>query len=366
MKIHAVITALENFANTCLQESYDNCGLLTGSSQWECTGILCTLDCIEKIVEEAINKKCNLIVAHHPIIFLGLKKLSTNHYVERTIIKAIKNDIAIYAIHTNLDNIKHGVNKIIADKLGLINQQILLPKRDMLMKLFVFVPIHYAEKLKNGIFNVGGGHIGNYSECSFSSPGTGTFKAGEGTEPYVGKIGERHYENELKVEVIFPAWLQNDIVKAMKQAHPYEEVAYDLVALENKYQDVGSGIVGELPEPKDEIQFLAEIKAAFELQAIKHTALTGKKVEKVAVCGGSGSFLINKAKAAEADFYITSDIKYHEFFEADGDLVVADIGHWESEQFVPDLLLAFLQAKFPTFAVLKSEVNTNPVGYFLA
>ncbi|MBS1643392.1 MAG: Nif3-like dinuclear metal center hexameric protein [Bacteroidetes bacterium] len=364
MKIQDVINALEKLANPSLQETYDNCGLLTGNNQWQCTGVLCTLDCLENIIDEAITKKCNLIVAHHPIIFSGLKKLSTNHYVERTIIKAIKNDIAIYAIHTNLDNIKHGVNKIIADKLGLQNQQILFPKTKQLMKLFVFVPIEYANKLKDAIFNVGGGNIGNYSECSFSAEGVGTFKASEKTNPFVGEIGERHSEKELKIEVVFPAWLQNEILEAVRKAHPYEEIAYDIVALENKYQDVGSGIIGNLPKPKDEKLFLAEIKAAFELQTIKHTQLLDKKVEKVAVCGGSGSFLINKAKAAKADFFITSDIKYHEFFEADNTLVLADIGHWESEQFTSNLLLAFLQAKFPTFAVLKSEVYTNPARYF--
>ncbi|MBS1627847.1 MAG: Nif3-like dinuclear metal center hexameric protein [Bacteroidetes bacterium] len=364
MKIQDVINALEKLANPFLQESYDNCGLLTGNNQWQCTGVLCTLDCIEKVVDEAITKKCNLIVAHHPIIFSGLKKLSTNHYVERTIIKAIKNDIAIYAIHTNLDNIKHGVNKIIADKLGLQNQQILSSKAKQLIKLIVFVPIDYTNKLKDAIFNAGGGNIGNYNECSYSTEGIGTFKASEGTNPFTGKIGERHNEKETKLEVIFPVWLQNEIIEAMKNAHPYEEIAYDLIAVENQYQDVGSGIIGNLPHPKDEKLFLAEIKDIFGLQAIKHTPLLGKKIEKIAVCGGSGSFLINKAKAAKTDFFITSDIKYHEFFEVDDALVLADIGHWESEQFTPNLLLEFLQAKFPTFAVLKSEVYTNPARYF--
>jgi dinuclear metal center YbgI/SA1388 family protein len=365
MKLNEITETLEKISPTVFQEHYDNCGLIIGNKNTECTGILCTLDVTEAVIAEAVEKKCNVIVAHHPIIFTGLKKLNGNNYAEKAVIAAIKNDIAIYAIHTNLDNVLAGVNAMIADKLHLINRKILLPKNNLLMKLFTFVPVEYAEKVKAAIFEAGAGHIGNYSECSFYAEGTGTFKAGDNTTPFVGEIGKIHEEKELKIEVIFPAHLQAKVVDALLTVHPYEEVAYDLVPTANSFDLVGSGMMGELPEPKNETAFLTEIKAAFGLQVIKHTALTGRKVKKVAVCGGSGSFLMKTALAARADFYITADIKYHEFFDAEGQLVVADIGHWESEQFTPDLLVGVLKANFPTFAVLKSEVNTNPVKYFM-
>ena len=365
MKIQEIVSFLESVAPPVLQESYDNAGLITGNGNWNCTGIITTLDATEEVVQEAIEKKCNLIVAHHPIIFGGLRKITGKNYVEKTVITAIKNDIAIYAIHTNLDNVLHGVNAAIADKLGLVNQTILQPKNDTLKKLFTFVPVEYAEKVRSAIFTAGAGHISNYSECSFNAKGEGTFKPGEGTNPFTGKIGERHTEEEMKLEMIFPAWLENKILIAMIAAHPYEEVAYDIVALENQNQQVGSGLVGELVVPVKEREFLDLLKEKFNLSVIRHTPLRGKPVKKVALCGGAGSFLIGAAIAAGADFYISADIKYHEFFDANGRLVIADIGHYESEQFTIDLLFDILRQKFPTFAVLKTGVKTNPVHYFL-
>jgi len=365
MKVAEIIEILEKTSPIAYQESYDNCGLITGNAQWHCTGALCTLDATEAVILEAIEKKCNLVIAHHPIVFSGLKKFSGGTYVEKALIAAIKNDIAIYAIHTSLDQVFTGVNNIIANKLGLINPQILLPKQHQLMKLAVFVPADFAERLKEALFEAGAGNIGNYSDCSFMAEGTGTFKAGREANPFVGEVGKRHQEKELKIEVIFPAQLQNKIISALLAAHPYEEVAYDLIALANAYLQVGSGMVGELPEAMSELDFLATIKSAFGLKAFKHTPLLNKMVKKVALCGGAGSFLIGKAIASGADFYISSDIKYHEFFDAEARLVIADIGHWESEQFTPDLLIGILKSNFPTFAILKSEVRTNPVEYFL-
>lgn len=365
MKIASVIDSLENLANPALQESYDNAGLLTGNIIWESTGILCTLDATEEVVMEAAKKNCNLVVAHHPIIFGGLKKITGKNYVERAVIAAIKNDIAIYAIHTNLDNVLHGVNNRMADKLGLINRRILLPKQNLLMKLFTFVPVAYAEQVRQTLFAAGAGHIGNYSECSFNASGTGTFKAGENTNAFVGEIGRRHEENEIKIEVIFPSYLQQTLVAALIQSHPYEEVAYDIVPLANLHVQTGSGLIGELTIPVSENEFLQMLKNAFKLSMIRHTPLLQKPVQKVALCGGAGSFLIGKAAASGAEFYISSDIKYHEFFDADGRVAVADIGHWESEQFTIDLLFDFLKEKYPTFAVLKTEVSTNPVRYFI-
>jgi dinuclear metal center YbgI/SA1388 family protein len=331
MKIAEVISFLESVAPPSLQESYDNAGLITGNSNWECTGIITTLDATEAVVLEAMEKKCNLIVAHHPIIFGGLKKITGKNYVEQTIITAIKNDIAIFAIHTNLDNVLQGVNAAIADKLGLINRRILQPKNATLKKLFTFVPADQAEKVRSTIFAAGGGHISNYSECSFNTSGFGTFKPGQGTNPYTGKIGERHVEDEIKMEMIFPVWQQQAILNAMFAAHPYEEVAYDIISLDNQNQQAGSGLIGELPQPLSETALLGLLKAKFNLSVIRHTSLLDKMVKNVALCGGAGSFLIGAAAASGADFYITGDIKYHEFFDANNRLVVADIGHFESE-----------------------------------
>jgi dinuclear metal center YbgI/SA1388 family protein len=365
MKIQEITTFLESVAPPSLKESYYNAGFLTGNSQWKCTGIITTLDATEEVVLEAIEKKCNFIVAHHPIIFGGLRKITGKNYVEKTIITAIKNDIAIYAIHTNLDNVLHGVNAAIADKLALINRTVLSPKNETLKKLYTFVPVDHAEEVRTAIFNAGAGHISNYSECSFNIAGQGTFKPGEGTNPFTGKVGIRHTEDEIKMEMIFPAWNENAILTALSLSHPYEEVAYDIISLDNTNQQVGSGLVGYLPESISETQFLSLLKEKFNLSVIRHTRLLNREVRKIALCGGAGSFLIGAALAAGADFFITGDIKYHEFFDANSRFVLADIGHYESEQYTTDLLFDILSQKFPTFAVLKTGVKTNPVHYFL-
>jgi len=364
MKIAEIISFLETIAHPSLQEHYDNAGLVVGQPGWECTGVICSLDATEEVVFEAIEKKINLIIAHHPIIFGGLKKINGKNYVEKTVITAIKNDIAIYAIHTNLDNVIKGVNGKIASRLKLKNISILSPKQNSLKKLFTFVPDEKAGEVRTAIFDAGAGHIGNYSECSFNSEGTGTFKAGKGTHPFVGEEGKLHEEKEFRIEVIFPAWLEKQILSSLKKAHPYEEVAYDIVNLSNEHSAVGSGIIGELEQPMDEISFLTHVKEIFGTPVIRHTELTGNPVKKVAVCGGAGSFLVSAAMSAGADIYITSDMKYHEFFDANGRMVIADIGHYESEQFTIDLLAEILAQKFPTFAILKTQVETNPVRYF--
>jgi dinuclear metal center YbgI/SA1388 family protein len=364
MKIGEVISFLESSAHPSLQENYDNAGLITGDAGWECSGIICSLDATEEVVLEAIDKKCNLIAAHHPIVFGGLKKINGKNYVERAVISAIKHDVAIYAIHTNLDNVITGVSGKMAVMLGLRDVAILAPRQGSLKKIFTFVPADKAEQVRSAIFLAGGGHIGNYSECSFNVKGEGTFRAGEGTDPYVGKIGERHVENEVRLEVIIPSHLEDRVVPAMKSAHPYEEVAYDVVQLSNTNPFVGSGIIGELPSPLHENEFLLLLKETFGLAFLRHTKFTGRPVKRVAMCGGAGSFLIPKALALKADAYVTGDIKYHEFFDADGRMLLTDIGHYESEQFTINLLQEILAQKFPTFAVLKTTVETNPVRYF--
>ncbi len=365
MFIKEIIKALENAAPPALQEEYDNAGLITGNASWPCSGILVSLDATEAVVKEAVKKGCNLIVAHHPIVFRGLKKITGKNYVEKTIITAIKNDIAIYAIHTNLDNVLHGVNNKIADKLSLENRQILLPKQGLLQKLAVFVPDIHKQQLADALFEAGAGHIGHYSECSFSSNGTGSFKGDTDSNPFVGKPGLRHYEPESRLEVIFPHWLQTKVLAAMKKAHPYEEVAYDLYPLANALENTGSGMLATLRKPMETQAFLNQLKTIFKVPVVRHSRILKKKVQKIAICGGAGSFLTGAAIAAGADVYLTADLKYHEFFDADEQLVLADIGHYESEQYTIDLLFEVLKQNFPTFAVQKTVVNTNPVKYLL-
>jgi len=364
MKISELIAVIERYAVPELQEDYDNAGLITGNAAWDCNAVLCSLDVTVDVIKEARENNCNLIIAHHPIVFGGLKRITGKTYVEQVIIEAIKNDMAIYAAHTNLDNILLGVNGRIAEKLGLKNISILQPKNKMLRRLITFAPVDKAEEVRNAVFTAGAGHIGNYSDCSFNSEGTGTFKAGEGADPYVGVPGERHYEKETKIEIVYPFYLENQVVKALIDNHPYEEVAYDIFTMDNVHFGIGAGVIGELEEPKDEKTFLKFVRETFKADGIRHTKLLGKPVKKVAVCGGAGSFLIKKAAQMRADVYITADVKYHEFFDAEDRLVIADIGHYESEQFTIDLIHDLLVQKFPTFAVLKTRVNTNPVKYF--
>jgi dinuclear metal center YbgI/SA1388 family protein len=365
MTIKHIIDVLENHAPPYYQESYDNTGLIIGESANNCTGVLCCLDITKEILEEAKSTHCNLIVAHHPILFTGIKSITGKSYVEQIIIAAIKLDIALYAIHTNLDNVLHGVNETIAAKLGLINKQILLPKTNTLSKLVTYVPVHKTEQVLNALFEAGAGNIGAYSEASFSSVGVGSFKGSENSNPTIGSKGVREQVEEKRVEVLIPNYWQEKIVSALLQAHPYEEVAYDIIPLSNVNQSIGSGLIGHLAKPMQAADFLGFLKESLQLPLIKHTAFTGQHIKKVAICGGSGSFLIPSAKKAGADIFITADIRYHAFFDAEKELVIADIGHWESEQYVPEQLFAVLTANFPNFAVLKTTVNTNPVRYYL-
>lgn len=364
LRISEVLQVLEEFAPLPYQEDYDNGGLICGDANWPATAALLSLDCTEEVVNEAIEKGCNLIISHHPILFSGLKKINGRTYIERTLIKAIKHDIAIYACHTNIDNVEDGVNAKIAEKLGLVNTRILAPRTGDLRKLITFVPPSHLNTVRNALFHAGAGHIGNYSDCSFSTEGEGTFKGAEGTKPFLGKSGELSKESEVRLETIFPSHQEKNILTALRGSHPYEEVAYDIFRLENQWSTLGSGKIGELSESMEIPDFLNKIKAVFKVPFIKYTTGTGKKIKKVAICGGSGRFLLKKAIAAGADAYVTADFKYHEYFDARGELVLADIGHYESEQFTPEIFYDVIRKKFSTFAIHLSESNTNPVNYF--
>jgi dinuclear metal center YbgI/SA1388 family protein len=362
--IAEIINYLEAFAPPELQESYDNSGLQTGNGYDITEGVLVTIDVTEAVLDEAVRKGANLIISHHPLIFGGIKRLTGTHPVERILIKAIRNNLAIYSAHTNLDSITGGVNTKIADLLGLQNQKILQPARSVLRKLVTYVPTEHLDRVRNAVFEAGAGHIGNYDSCSFNTPGTGTFRGNDTTNPFAGESGKFHNEPEIRIETVFPAWLENNIVGALTAAHPYEEVAYDIYSLENIYPKAGAGLIGQLPEETEEKELLAVLKNLFSVPVIRHSPLLGKPVKSVAVCGGSGSFLIRNAISAGAGIFITADIKYHQFFDADNKILIADIGHHESEQFTKELFHELLTKKFSTFAVHLSEVNTNPVNYF--
>lgn len=362
-KIKDIVSYLEKIAPPAYQESYDNAQLITGNPHDTLKGVLCTLDATEAVVDEAISLGCNLIVAHHPIVFKGLKSLTGRNYVEKTVIKAIKNDIAIYAIHTNLDHVSHGVNKKICDVIGLKNTKILQPKKEILLKLVTFAPHEATEKVLKALFDAGAGKIGEYSGCSFLAEGIGTFTPSSSANPHIGTPEAAHREPEMRIEVLLPSYLERKVLHALREAHPYEEVAFYLQKLENENQEVGAGMIGELNEEMDEKDFFEMLKLKMNLITIKHTHLLGKKVKKIAVCGGAGIFLLPDAKKSGADIFITSDVKYHEFFDAENQLVICDIGHYESEIYTKELLRNILSQKFTNIALYLTKVITNPITY---
>lgn len=362
-KIKDIIDYLETWAPPAYQEGYDNSGLITGSKNSELTGAIIALDCTEEVVDEAIGKNCNLIVAHHPIVFRGLKQLTGKTYIERTVIKAIKHDIAIYAIHTNLDHVVTGVNRKIADRLGLKESKILRPKNDTLSKLTTFIPKENTEDVMTALHKAGAGMIGNYHHCSFRLPGLGTFMPVEDANPAIGSIGQLEKVHEDRIEVIFPSHLTSRVLNSLFKAHPYEEVAYYLHDLQNVDNQVGAGMVGLLEQPMSIRDFFALLKTQLQVTVIRHTSAVKKSVQKIALCGGSGSFLLKDAITNGADVFISGDFKYHEFFDAENRIMIADIGHYESEQFTKELIYDKLTEKFANIALHFTEVNTNPIKY---
>jgi dinuclear metal center YbgI/SA1388 family protein len=362
-KISEVVRVLEELAPPAFQESYDNVGLQTGDPETEVGGVLVTLDCTPEVVKEALERDCNLIVAHHPVIFKALRQLTGLNSVENTIIMAIRNGLAIYACHTNLDHVQHGVNAKICQKIGLLNPKVLAPKAQTLTKLVTFCPTGHTARVLAALHQAGAGNIGAYSGCSFSTTGTGRFTPGESANPHIGEQGEPEQVQEDRIEVLLPNHLEKKVLKALTQAHPYEEVAYYLTSLLNLNQEVGAGMFGEMPEPLPEQDFLQHLKTAMGLGQVRHTPWLGKPVRRVAVCGGAGAFLTQQAIRAGADVFVTADVKYHEFFSAEGKIVIADIGHYESEVFTKEIFFDTISNNFSNFAVCLSNVNTNPIRY---
>jgi dinuclear metal center YbgI/SA1388 family protein len=363
MKLREIISVIESFAPPALQESYDNVGLIVGDTEMEISASLLCIDVTEAVIDEAKQTGANLIISHHPVIFRPLKRITGNSLSERVVYSAISGKIALYCAHTNIDNTIEGVNRKICMKLGLERTRILLPLENTLKKLVTYVPAAKADEVRSALFDAGAGNIGGYEACSFNCEGSGSFLAKEGTKPFVGQIGKLHFEKETRIETIFPSYLKSRLIDVLLKVHPYEEVAYDIYPVENIHKNAGSGMYGELENPEDEMAFLTRLKEVFKCKMIRHTQLLNRPVKKVAVCGGSGSFLIARAAAAGADMFITGDIKYHQFFDAGKDMMVVDIGHYESEQFTIEIFYEILIKKMPNFAIHFSRINTNPIYY---
>ena len=363
MKIKEIVSALERFAPLPLQDGFDNAGLQIGLTDAEATGALLCLDVTEAVLDEAIALGYNLVIAHHPLLFKGYKSITGRDYVERCILKAIKNDIVVYTAHTNLDNAWGGVNFKMAEKLGLKNLRVLEPKENALLKLVTFVPVAQASEVRNALFSAGCGCIGNYDSCSYNVEGKGTFRAQEGTHPYCGTIGELHTESEVRLETILPAYRKAEVLQALLAVHPYEEPAFDFYPLQNTWQQAGAGVIGELSEPETELDFLKKVKKTFEVECLRHNKLMGREIQKVALCGGAGAFLMPLAIRQGADVFITGEIKYHEYFGHEGDILLAEIGHYESEQYTKEIFYTIIRELFPSLEVQQTKVTTNPIKY---
>lgn len=363
MKIKEICLYLDSIVPLSFQESYDNSGLQAGNEENEISSALISLDITEDVLNEAINAGCGLIITHHPLIFSGLKKITGRSFIERILIKALKNDIAIYSSHTNLDIVKGGVSNRMAQKLKLQHIKVLSPLKNKLMKLVTYVPENHIDKVREAVFEAGGGVIGNYDKCSFSTTGYGSFKGGENTKPFIGEKGKIHFEKEVRFETVILSHFKDKIINALIKSHPYEEVAYDIYALENEYIEAGLGCTGELQDEMDDMDFLRNLSVVFNSKGIRYSQLTGRKIKKVALCGGTGISLLGEAIASGADVYVTSDIKYHNFFEGDNRILIVDIGHFESEKFSTEILYDLIIKKFPKFAVRFSKTDTNPINY---
>ncbi len=364
MSVDEIISVIEDFAPLSLQEPYDNAGLLVGEREQVVEGALLCLDVTEEVIDEAIRKGAGLVIAHHPVIFGGLKKLTGSNFTERVVLKAVRGNISIYAAHTNIDSVWGGVNSRISAKLGLKNPEILSPADGILRKLVVFVPKDHAAKVRESVFKAGAGHIGEYDNCSFNLEGEGSFRGSEDSDPFAGKKGDIHFEKEIRVETIFPGFLEKRIIESMIRAHPYEEVAYDIYPLKNRWDRAGMGMAGDLERDTDAVEFLNKLKGIFGVKTIRHSKLPQKQIKRVALCGGSGSSLIDAARKSGADIYVSGEFRYHDYFEAGEGMMIADIGHYESERFTIEIFYELLTKKFPNFAVHFSDANTNPIYYF--
>lgn len=364
MKLTEIIQIIEKEIPVQLQESYDNNGLQLGDANSEILKALISLDLTMDVLIEAKSENCNLIITHHPPIFSAVKTIESNDVLGAMIYFAIKNDIAIYSMHTSFDKYKYGVSYALAEKLLIKNIKVLSPEKNVLRKLITFCPKIQSEALRKALFSAGAGHIGEYDSCSFNTIGEGTFRALEKANPFVGAKGDLHIEQEVKIETIFPFWKQNAVIKALLAHHPYEEVAYDIYLLENRLENSGLGMLGNLEKELEKEDFLSFVKGKLKIESLRFNNSFKGKIKKLALCGGAGSSLIREAISSGADAYITADLKYHEFQAASSDILLIDAGHYETEIFALNAIKSLLSEKLPKFATRISETKTNFVSYF--
>jgi dinuclear metal center YbgI/SA1388 family protein len=363
MKVKDICSYIDKVVPVSFQESYDNSGLQAGDPDRVIESALLAIDMTEEVLEEAIEKSCGLIITHHPLLFHPLKQITGKTLSERIIIKAVRNNISIYSVHTNLDVVWNGVSFKMAEKLSLEEVRPLIYLKNRLLKLITYVPPSHIEKVRDAVFSAGAGVIGNYDSCSFNVEGTGTFRGNEKSDPFVGEAGKLHFEKEVRFETVLLSHLKDVVIEALLGSHPYEEVAYDLYPLENEYLMAGSGCIGTLPEQTSEKDFLDILSDVFNSRGVRYSKLLNKKIQKVALCGGAGIGFLGEAIRSGADAFVTGDIKYHDFFRADGRILLVDIGHYESEKFTTEILYHLITKKFPKFALRFSERNTNPINY---
>jgi len=363
MKLKDLCSYLDSAVPLSFQEDYDNSGLQVGNPEKEVSSAMLTLDVTEEVIDEAVSQKCDIIISHHPLIFNGIKRITGRTFTERILYKAVKHDIVIYSSHTNLDIFSNGVSRKMAEKLDLKDIKVLSPLEKRLLKLVTYIPESHLEKVREALFEAGAGVIGNYDRCGFTTSGTGTFRGNENSKPFIGEKGKIHFEKEMRFETVLLSHLKEKVIRVLLEVHPYEEVAYDIYLLENENVGVGLGCIGEFNNAMVEENFLKLVSSVFNANGVRYSKPTGKPVRRVALCGGSGSSLLRVALASGAEAFITSDIKYHNFFDAENRILLVDTGHFESEKFSTEILYDLIIKKFPKFAVRFSETNTNPINY---
>lgn len=363
MKISEITGAIEKYAPLWLQEEWDNAGLQVGDTDREATGAVLCVDATEAIVDEAIDRGVNLVISHHPLLFRGLKRITGRTATERIVAKALKHDIAIYSAHTNMDSAPGGVSWATGRRAGLTAMRTLVPQQGRLMKLAVFVPSAYSNAVSEALWNAGAGRMGNYDRCAYMTDGRGTYRPLPGADPAIGTVGQSHTEAETRIEVVFPTAISGRVVQAMLKAHPYEEPAFDLIPLANDITSAGLGVIGSLKTPMPASEYIAWVKQALGIGAIPYAGDARRMVHRVALCGGAGAEFIGNAIAAGADLYMCGDLKYHDFTTHADSIVLADIGHYESEQCTKEIFYDIIQKNFPNFATYYAEEDKNPISY---
>lgn len=362
--LRTLLACIEQWAPFSWQESYDNAGLILGDPDRNVTEALVCFDVTPEVVDEAVRIGAGLIVSHHPAIFKGIKRINPASRLGYMIKQSLCHDIAWCALHTNLDNTLNGVNSYLCEQLGLKDVQPLAPLQDIYGKLQVYVPEAYAEKLRQALAEAGCGAGARYDACSYSSRGEGRFRAGSQAHPFSGQIGELHCEAECKIECLYPLHKTRQVLDVLRTNHPYEEPAFDLLPLRNEATGQGAGAIGNLQESMQETELLDKLKELTGTHCIRHSGFRGRKIRRIALCGGSGGSFIGNACARQADAYITGDLKYHDFADAGSGTWLVDIGHFESEKFAMELIFRFIRKNFPNFAVSISEQARNPVSFY--